>query len=143
MNAPFKTPVHAANEYLCAADAELIARLESATQDEIDFIVRAINYYAEHAVQTRTVFRQGDRKKHPTPVKVKHLTADEVRSIPTGSGMPLILNDGRLGRCKVTSFRSWKTDPNRIAIGVKYGMYEFAKFDLEEAMRRFVKEEPC
>jgi hypothetical protein len=86
------------------------------------------------------VFRQTDRKKHPTPVVVRPLTVDEIRAIPTGSRVPIILNNGRLGECTITSFKTWKREPQRIEIGTKYGMYEFAKFDLAQAQQRFVRE---
>ena len=41
---PFEIPVFiSGDEYLCGADAELIARLDGATQGEIDAIVECIN----------------------------------------------------------------------------------------------------
>ncbi len=30
---------------------------------------------------------------------------------------------------KITSIKTWKRNPNRIEIGLKYGLYRFAKID--------------
>lgn len=47
MKAPFKLPVRVEEGgYLCAADSELICRLESATPQEIAFIFEAVNEHA-------------------------------------------------------------------------------------------------
>jgi len=87
------------------------------------------------------VHAQGDRKKTPTPIAVRAMTEAEVRAIPSGGHVDALLNSGRLGTVKVTSFRTWKRDPARVEIGIKYGMYEFATFSLPEAMARFVVRE--
>ena len=37
--------------------------------------------------------------------------------------------DGSKMRAKVTSVRTWKRDLTRIEIGLKHGLYDFAKFN--------------
>jgi len=68
------------------------------------------------------------------------MTKDEVRAIPSGSHVSCLLNNGRLGSVKITSIKTWKREPERIEVGVKYGMYEFTTFDAAEAAQRFVVE---
>jgi len=88
-----------------------------------------------------TIFRQSDRKKTPTPIKVRRLTRDEVMTLGHSRHVPVILNNGRLGECKINgAIRTWKREPDRIEIPIKYGMYEFGTFDLADALGRFVVE---
>ena len=92
-----------------------------------------------NAGATKTVFHRGDRKVKPTPVYVRPMTRQEVMALSYGNHPAVILNDGRLGECKVNgAIKTWKREPDRIEIPVKYGMYECARFDLAEALRRFV-----
>ena len=90
---------------------------------------------------TFEVFRQSDRKKKPDAVTVRKLTRDEIMALGYSRHVPIILNNGRLGECKINgAIRTWKRDPDRVEIPVKYGMYEFGTFSLAEAMERFVVE---
>lgn len=41
----------------------------------------------------------------------------------------------KIVQCKVTSVQTWKREPNRVCVSVKYGMYDYAKiqeWDLAE-----------
>ena len=43
------------------------------------------------------------------------------------------------GQVKVNgAIKTWKRDPSRFEIPVKYGLYQCARFDQDEALRRFV-----
>lgn len=82
-----------------------------------------------------------DRKKTPTLHEFRTLTRDEILALGSGFHVLAIRNDGKVGRVKINgSIRTWKRDPNRVEIPLKYGMYEFATFSLDEALARFVKE---
>ncbi len=84
------------------------------------------------------VYAQSDRKKNPTPINVRHMTRDEIMQT-SHSHVRCLLNNGRLGQVKINgNIRTWKRDPNRVEIPVKYGMYEFAVLSLDEALQRFV-----
>ena len=87
---------------------------------------------------TLTVFSQGDRKVKPTPVTVRPMTKAEVWALPSGGHVDTILLNNRLGQVKITSIKTWKRQPERLEIHVKYGMYEYATLSLDEALRRFV-----
>lgn len=84
------------------------------------------------------VFQQGDRKVNQTTVYVRFMTVDEIQAIPKGHRVECLLNNGRLGSVKVTSIKTWKRDPQRVEIGVKYGMYNCATLSLIDASHRFV-----
>lgn len=43
---------------------------------------------------------------------------------------------GDARRALVTSVKTWKRDPGRLEIRLKYGMYEYSKFELREALDR-------
>jgi len=81
-----------------------------------------------------------DRKKTPDLHEYRPLTRDEVLALKAGQTVEFIRNDGKVGSIKINgAVRTWKRDPNRVEVPVKYGMYEYATFDLDEAMRRMVK----
>lgn len=85
------------------------------------------------------VHRRSDRKKAPTPVRVRAMTREEVLALRSGQRVAVLLNDGRLGECKINgAVRTWKRDSRRIEVPVKYGMREFATFSLRDALARLV-----
>lgn len=85
------------------------------------------------------VYRKSDKKKSPTPVRVRMMTREEILALSYGDHPAVLLNDGRLGECKVNGrVRTWKRDPERVEVPLKYGMYEFATFSLRDALTRFV-----
>ena len=84
------------------------------------------------------VAMQGDRRKHPVLVRVRPMTKAEVWALPSGGHVYTILLNNRLGQVKITSIKTWKRQPERLEIHVKYRMYEFATLSLDEALRRFV-----
>jgi hypothetical protein len=92
-------------------------------------------------MNVRKLARQGDRKKNPDLVVVRTMTREEIMTLKSGDHAAVILNSGRLGTCKINgAIRTWKREPGRVEIPVKYGMYEYAVLSLEEALVRFVVE---
>ena len=90
---------------------------------------------------TFTVARQGDRKKNPDMVTVRPMTRDEILALGYGDHPAVILRSGKLGAVKINgAIRTWKRDPERIEVPLKYGMYEYATFDMRESLERFVVE---
>ena len=86
-----------------------------------------------------TIFAQDDRKVKPTPIAVRGMTRTDVMALSYGAHPAIILNNGRLGAVKVNgALRTWKREPNRVEIPVKYGMYECATLSLDEALHRLV-----
>lgn len=77
------------------------------------------------------------KTKPAQTVRVRHMTLAEVKEL---SGYADIIgNDGTLRTVKINgAVKTWKTDPGRIEVPVKYGMREYARFDTAEALRRFV-----
>ena len=86
---------------------------------------------------------QGDRRIRPPKLKFKTLTREEVLALKSGEHVFCRLNSGRIGWIKINGrVRTWKRDPDRVEVPIKYGMYEYGTYDLEEAMSRFVRAEP-
>lgn len=97
--------------------------------------VRPLDYTA----QPFAVFAQSDRRKNPEKIMVRRMTRAEVMALGYGNHPEVLLNNGRLGTVKINgSIKTWKTDPDRVEIPVKYGMYEMARLSLSEALNRFV-----
>jgi hypothetical protein len=69
---------------------------------------------------------------------VRAITLDELKTLDRRHDWKIVANDGTARDVKITSIKTWKTRPNDVRIGVKYGMYEYASFDTAEALRRFV-----
>jgi hypothetical protein len=87
------------------------------------------------------VFAQSDRKKNPTPINVRAMTRNEILAIPSqwGRSFDFLLTNGRLGQVRSNgAIKTWKREPDRFEIPVKYGMYECARLSLPEALSRFV-----
>jgi len=84
---------------------------------------------------------QSDRSKTPKLHKFRTLERAEVLALAAGSHALCVLNSGRVGHVKINGrVRTWQRTPGRIEVPIKYGMYEFAVFDLNTAMERFVVE---
>lgn len=57
------------------------------------------------------------------------LTLDEVKTL-TATHIWFVSNDKSARRCKVNGApKTWKRDTSRVELPVKYGMYEYARFD--------------
>ena len=74
-----------------------------------------------------TVTSGYDRTKHPASIRVRDITKAETLAL-TGHAK-MIANDGKLRDIKINGkVRTWKTNPSRIEVPCKYGMYECATF---------------
>ena len=68
-----------------------------------------------------------DRTKNPRMISVRDLTREEALSL--SGHADIIAKDGTLRTVKINGkVRTWKTDPSRIEVPCKYGMYEYATF---------------
>jgi hypothetical protein len=82
---------------------------------------------------------QSDRKVKPDLVEYRTMTLSEVRALKSGDRVRLILNNGRIGEAKINgAIKVWKSDPSRIEVPIKYGLYEYTHFDSSEATQRLV-----
>ena len=79
-----------------------------------------------------------DRAKEPRRIEVRNpYTIDEMAEW-CGSHSHILAkaNDGRAVNVKINgAVRRWKRDRNRIAVSVKYGMYECCTFDASDIHR--------
>ena len=59
------------------------------------------------------------------------MTLDEAKRLSYGDTVDFISTNGTLRHCKVNGKpQTWKRDANRIRVPVKYGLYEYAAFEL-------------
>jgi len=57
------------------------------------------------------------------------MTTDEVRNLSYGRHVWVLTRQGDARRVKINgAARTWKHDPNRLEVPVKYGLYEYATF---------------
>ena len=79
-----------------------------------------------------------NRGKRPTK-KYRTMTREEILHLAAGETVPFLANDGTCRNVKINGkVRTWKKDPNRVEVPVKYGMYEYHTFSLGEAMSRLL-----
>ena len=74
----------------------------------------------------KTVLRS-DRRKNPETVEYEYLTFDECRALAHESHCHILDQQGKIAQVKITSVKTWKTRPNELLIGWKYGLYEYGK----------------
>ena len=71
------------------------------------------------------------------------LSSPNGRVMATSGHVEFVANDGTLRRLKINGrIKTWKRDPSRIEVSVKYGLYEYGRMDTEEALRRLVVRVP-
>jgi hypothetical protein len=56
------------------------------------------------------------------------ITLDQAKNLKNGT----ILKDNRNKNWKVTSVKTWKTRPNDVLIGLKFGLYAYDKINQDE-----------
>lgn len=77
------------------------------------------------------------RKRTVTMHNVRFLTVDEIKRLEHGSHVSFLANDGTIRNAKINGApKVWKTRPNEVEIPLKHGMYEYARLDTAEALRR-------
>ena len=73
--------------------------------------------------------RDGYAKPSAPKVWVRDMTLEEAKQLASGRHAAIIAGDGTIRRVKINGrVRTWKRDPNRIEVPVKYGMYEYTTF---------------
>jgi hypothetical protein len=77
-----------------------------------------------------------DTSKNPRMLRYRRMTVQEAQSLTT-SHIAVLSHDGVLRRAKVNGrAKVWKTNPERVRVPVKYGLYEC--FYLEDDGSGFV-----
>ena len=79
------------------------------------------------------------RKRDFTLSTYRTMTREEVLGLSAGQHVTFLANDGTARELKVNGkVRTWKRDPDRVEVPIKYGMYECATLSLGEAMQRLL-----
>ena len=79
------------------------------------------------------------RRKTPITYLYRYMTLDEIKALRSGQHIEFIARDGSARFVKVNGqVKRWKREADRIEVPVKYGMYECARLDTREALRRLV-----
>lgn len=72
----------------------------------------------------------GDRKKSPERREFRFMTWAEGTILYPGQRVWFVANDGAARQVTVNGHpKLWKRTPGRIEVPVKYGMYEFGRFE--------------
>lgn len=80
-----------------------------------------------------------DKRRIPMKLKFEHYNREDVLSIVAESYILCLDNNSFVREVKINGrIKTWKRDPDRIEVSYKYGLYEYGKFNLEQAMSRFV-----
>lgn len=80
----------------------------------------------------------GQRK--PVESDFRNMTRAEIEALRPGERVWFIAQDGKARQVTVNgAVRTWKRNPDRLEIPVKYGLYECARFSLEESQARLLK----
>jgi hypothetical protein len=80
---------------------------------------------------TFTAVDSMDRNKHKRTATFRAMTATEIRAL-TGEHQ-FRDKDGNIRNCRVTgALKTWKRDPKRYRLPVKYGMYESFAWGTED-----------
>lgn len=68
---------------------------------------------------------RSDRRKNPEKIAYEFLTFEECKNL--GSHSYVLDTNGKIAEVKITSVKTWKTRPNELLIGWKFGLYEYGK----------------
>lgn len=91
------------------------------------------------ATQTFQLIDGYNRSKTPKLVTVRPMTFAEALSLHYGDQVSVTDNAGQLRHCKVNGkVKTWKKDPTRFELPLKYGMYEFVRFSENDIHRLVV-----
>ena len=70
-----------------------------------------------------------DRTKNPRMLAFRPMTPNEARVLTYNSHPKFLARDGMIRDCKVNGApKTWKRDPSRVEVPIKYGMYEHGRF---------------
>lgn len=82
-------------------------------------------------------YARSQKGKEPKPFR--RMTREEILSLHYGAHVQIIANDGRVRNAKVNgSVKTWKRDPNRFEVALKYGMYEYVRWGAATCLERLV-----
>lgn len=71
-----------------------------------------------------------DRNKNKVSKRFRFMTIGEARNLKYGDTVSFIDKNGLYRNCKVNGKpRTWKREPERILVPVKYGLYEYAALE--------------
>lgn len=80
-----------------------------------------------------------DRTKHPRTLTVRLLTLEEIKALHAGQRVKFLSNEGTVRELTINGKpKTWKTRPTEVSVPVKYGMYEYARFETHEATARLL-----
>lgn len=69
-------------------------------------------------------------------IRVRTMTLDEVKALRPGQRVMFLDNNGRVRGLTINGRpRTWKRDPSRVEVPVKYGLYEYGTFTGPELAR--------
>ena len=87
-------------------------------------------------------YRDGyDRTKNPRSINARPMRVDEAKQLRPGDRVPFVANDGTIRHVTINGApKTWKRTPGRCEVPVKYGMYEYGRFESldDGTMERFV-----
>lgn len=70
-----------------------------------------------------------DRRKNPAKLDFRPMTVTEAKCLCAGDRVWFKALDGTARQLKVNGQpKVWKTDPKRVEVPAKYGMYEYTRF---------------
>ena len=70
-------------------------------------------------------------------VSVRPMTLDEIKALRAGQRVAFAANDGTVRDLTINgAIKRWKRSPDRVRVSIKYGMYEYAQLDTDEALAR-------
>ena len=72
-----------------------------------------------------------NRKEIVTIQKYARLSLDDMKQISQGDRIDFLSRQGAIKQVTVTSIKTWKTRPNDIRLGLKYGLYEYSYATIE------------
>ncbi len=80
---------------------------------------------------------RSSRKKVKDTINLRQITLDEAKALRSGwQSVYMIDRNGNAAEVRVSSaVKRWKTDPDRIEISFKYGMYENFRLGTLEILR--------
>jgi len=72
----------------------------------------------------------------PTGMQYRAMTLEEAKALRSGSHIEFLDLHGQVRNAKVNGQpKTWKRSPERVEVPLKYGLYEYARFDESELGR--------
>ena len=86
---------------------------------------------------------RSSRKKVPDRINLRQITLDEAKSLGSYHGSLYMLdrNGNAVNVRRSSAVKRWKTDPDRIEVSFKYGLYENFRLGTLDILRDIYVEE--